>query len=119
MKRIFRLQARLAAAVLMIGATMVARGIIDAAPLGAAWPEKAGRLSSFRTARSTIAAGSIVSLQSVFSTPLVFRFGTGPTGIFLTTFIVLRSTATVASLPAIATYKVLPPGGIVSHSGCD
>src|SRR5262249_24360274 len=55
--------------------------------------------------------------HSVRSIPLVLRLGTAPTGIVFTTLIVLLSTTTTASFPAIATYRLLPSGGIVSHSG--
>lgn len=41
--------------------------------------------------------------QFVWSIPLVLRFGTNPTGILATTFMVLVSTTTVASSPAAAT----------------
>jgi hypothetical protein len=40
---------------------------------------------------------------SVLSIPLVFRLGTAPTGMVFTTFIVLLSTTTTASSPAVAT----------------
>src|SRR5262245_28758649 len=48
---------------------------------------------------------------------VVFRFGTCPTGIRVTSFIALISTTETLFEPALATYASLPSGEIVTQSG--